>query len=274
MAYQDETQGGLDYAPCRYGTSRNLFRGPPKRLDLPYIAVLGSTETYGKFVAEPYPDLIERRLGLTTVNFGCANAGLDLFLNDHVVMQACADASITIVQIVGAQTMSNRFYTVHPRRNDRFVMASKLMQRLWPEIDFAEIHFTRHLLQALKQAGGERFERLRHELAEAWVARMRGLVRHCGGRVILLWLAERRPEDDAGDCLEAGPVFVTREMVEALRDEVTDIAEVVPPRSYGELGAEGKVFAPLDAPAAARLPGPQIHAEIAEILARRIPTYL
>ncbi len=150
MILQDQQRVGLDYQPCRYGASRTLFRGPAKSLDGRYVAVLGGTEVYGRFVEQPFPDLLERRLNRTTVNFGCMNAGLDVFINDPVIMRACTQAALTVVQIVGAQNMSNRFYTVHPRRNDRFLRPARRMTEIWPDVDFSEIHFTRHLLKTLR----------------------------------------------------------------------------------------------------------------------------
>ena len=274
MTYEKVSEAALDYQHCRYGTSRIAFRGPRRELIQPYVAVLGGTETYGKFVADPFPDLLERKLGRVTANFGCVNAGLDVFLNDQTVMQACADASVTVIQITGAQNMSNRFYTVHPRRNDRFLRASNMMQQIWPEVDFTDVHFTRHLLKVLQPGASARFERLRQELSEAWVARMRALIRRFRGRVVLLWMADRAPEDEADFVAEAGPLFVTRPMLEALRDEALDIVEVVSPRGYAETGTEGMVFAPLEEPAAAALPGPDAHAAVAETLADRLERWL
>jgi hypothetical protein len=270
MTLQDKSQTGLDYAPCRYGTSRTLFRGPAKALDGSCIAMLGGTETYGRFVAEPYPDLVEGRLGRTTVNLGCVNAGLDVYLRDEVIMRACAEAALTVVQVVGAQNMSNRFYTVHPRRNDRFLRASRKMTDTWPDVDFSEIHFTRHLLATLRASSSEQFEALRRELSEAWGARMRGMARALGGRVVLLWMSDRRPENPADIEAEGGPLFVDRAMLEALRPEVLDIVEVVSPRPYGPAETEGMVYPEMERVAAERLPGPAMHALTAEVLAERL----
>ncbi len=36
---------------------------------------------------------------------------------------------------MGAQNLSNRFYAVHPRRNDRFLRASTLMKTIFREVD-------------------------------------------------------------------------------------------------------------------------------------------
>ena len=57
FAFPGETS--LDYLPCRYGRSKLLFRGPRRDLTAPYAAVLGGGETYGKYVARPFPALVE-----------------------------------------------------------------------------------------------------------------------------------------------------------------------------------------------------------------------
>jgi len=219
MAFEQFGAGALDYYPCRYGKSKLLFRGPRKKLNKPYCAVIGGSETYGKFVEEPYPLLLERMAERSVVNLGYMNAGTDVFANDPTVLEICADAEVTVIQIMGAQNLTNRFYTVHSRRNDRFLKPSDLLNTVYREVDFTEIHFTRHLLCALTEASDQKFEMVRDELKNAWVARMRTILSRVGGRVILLWLAEHSPDDQpSGENLGPNPLFVDRGMIEQLAD--------------------------------------------------------
>ena len=53
MSIQHSRQRVLDYEHCRYGQSRISFRGPKKNLKGRFIAFLGGSETYGKFVRKP-----------------------------------------------------------------------------------------------------------------------------------------------------------------------------------------------------------------------------
>jgi hypothetical protein len=265
-------EGGLDYEPCRYGTSRILFRGPQKRPDGSSIVVIGGTETYGKFVQAPYPDLLGAALGRTCVNLGCVNAGVDTFAGDEVVQQICAGAALTVIQLGCAQNMSNRFYTVHPRRNDRFVKASNKLRAIYPQVDFAEISFTRHLLETLEAVSPERFELVREELRNAWVARMRRLVGVIGNRCVLLWMGDHRPEDDHAAGSRA--LYIDRAMLDELSPDVLDVVEVVSPERYAASGTDGMVFPPLQQAAAEVLPGPAHHAAVAEALAGRLGAYL
>ena len=217
----------IDYHPCRYGNSKIFFRGPRKSLKGRYVTFIGSTETYGKGVESPFPTRVERLTGLTCVNFGCVNASVDAFLPEPAVHDVCHSAALNILQIMGAHNMSNRFYTVHPRRNDRFVRASSVMRAIYPEVDFTEFCFTRHMLASLYALSPERFEIIQSELQMAWRARMRSFVQEIGSHTLLLWLSETLPSDahlgDRTDPINSDPLFVTRSMIDELRPHVQGV---------------------------------------------------
>jgi hypothetical protein len=274
MAYEHPGDGALDYLPCRYGTSKLLFRGPRRRLDGPYCALLGGSETYGKHVRAPYPALLEAELGKVMVNFGYMNAGADMFLNEPVILDACNQARVTVVQLLGAHNMSNRFYAVHPRRNDRFLRASALMKTIFPEVDFTEFHFTRHMLLALKHRAPEKYALVESELKAAWVARMRLLLQKITGRSVLLWVGDHHPDGAARDDLGHDPLLVDVGMVDAIRPFATDFVRVTPSPAACVAGTRGMAFGPLEAPAAAQIPGPAVHEEVASALAPVLKRYL
>jgi hypothetical protein len=275
MAYAYPGEGALDYFPCRYGKSKLLFRGPRRDLDRAYCAVLGGTETYGKFVPAPYPALVEEATGWRMVNLGCVNAGPDVFLNEPAVLEVASHARLTIVQILGAQNMSNRFYAVHPRRNDRFLIAAPVLRSMFREVDFTEFHFTRHMLQTLQAVAPDRFEVVAEELRAAWVARMKTLLARLPGRVLLLWLADHAPVAPGGAAeLGRDPILVDAEMIAAIKAEAADYLEVISSAEARAEGVEGMAFAPLERPAAAEVPGPAVHREVAAALAPRLKSLL
>ncbi|SEV95897.1 hypothetical protein SAMN05444851_0547 [Aliiroseovarius sediminilitoris] len=250
MAYDTLGKGPLNYQLCRYGTSKILFRGPKKKLATPYIAVLGGTETFGKYLPHPYPDLLQLELGLQVANFGCQNAGVDAFLHDHGLLTLCNRAKVTVLQVPGAHNMSNRFYSVHPRRNDRFLRGSNLLKELYGEIDLTEFNFTRHLLTALHDTSAERFAKIVQELRTAWVARMKLLIAKLDCEVVLLWLADHRISEGAQNGINGSdPLFVDRDMVRAIAPFVADVVEVAVSRQQKEDGHRGLVYADMDEPA-------------------------
>ena len=185
--------GALDYHICHYGASRLPFRGPRQHPQGRYIVALGGTETFGRFVPRPWPDRLAALTGLQTINLGCANAGIDSFLGDPDVLAMLGGAAVTVVQVMGAQNLSNSYYSVHPRRNDRFLGPTPLMRQVFPDLDFTEFHFTRHLLSALADRAPDRFAVLQAELRRVWLTRMRDLLARAGGRRIVLWMADHPP---------------------------------------------------------------------------------
>lgn len=278
MTYDVLGAGALNYAPCRYGNSRILFRGPQRRLDAPFVAFVGGTETYGKFIKAPFPALVESNIGINCVNFGVANAGVDVFVNEGILLDAAQGSRVNVLQVVGAQNLSNRYYTVHPRRNDRFVNASTLLTSIYPEVDFSEFHFTRHMLNTLYRTSPERFTIVRAELQSAWMARMRLLLRRMGRDTPLLWFADHAPLEDsvveANPEVCSDPLFVTRKMIDDLRGHLSGYIEVTASEKALQAGTEGMVFSELETPAARKMMGPKAHGEAATRIGEFLGNYL
>ncbi len=269
MTFEGGGAHAIDYMPCRYGRSKLLFRGPKRKMQSHYVAVLGGTETYGRFVPEPYPTLLERRGGIETANLGLVNAGIDVFINEPMIQDLCAGAKVTVIQVLGAANMSNRFYAVHPRRNDRFLRASGLLKALYPDIDFAEFNFTRHLLASLAERSESAYALVRQELREAWLARMKILLTRIPGPKVLLWLSDHPPRDAGDEPRPFGqdPLFVDAEMLAQLRPHVADVAIVSVGSDALAEGRRGLVYSDLDEPVAQDMLGTVAHVRAAEALA-------
>ncbi|MGL4239457.1 DUF6473 family protein [Tabrizicola sp.] len=259
--------GALDYFPCRYGGSRAVFRGPERDLSGPYIAMLGGSPTFGKYVATPYPALVEQALGHPVANLGGLNAGPDFYLSDQAALAIAARARVAVVQITGAEAMSNPFYTVHSRRNDRFLAATPALRALYPEVDFTDIHFTRHLLMVLARAGQDRFGTVVAGLKANWTCRMQRLLARLPGQRLLLWLADAPPPDMATELAASGPLFIDADMIAALRPLVSDLVEAVPSAAARAEGLDRMQVPETEHHAARCLPGPSAHDEVAEALA-------
>lgn len=271
MMHLDAGAGTLDYFPCRYGASKALFRGPQRDLSLPYVAVLGGSASFGKYVARPYPALMEQELGLPVVNLAAQNAGPDLYLTDPAALKIAAGAAVAVVQVTGAEAVSNPLYSVHARRNDRFLAATPALRALYPQVDFTEIHFTRHLLTVLRRADPQRFGTVLQVLQDTWVDRMQGLMARLPGRRVLVWLSEAAPPLRAADPMPGfGPWLVDRGMLAALQTDSTRLIEIVASPAALSEGADGMQFPETEAQQARALPGAAVHAEVAERLAPEV----
>lgn len=264
MSYEQTGAMALLDEPCRYGTSKLLVRGPRRDLDSPYLAFMGGTEVYGRYVKQPFAAQLEERLGQTCVNLGSVNAGLDSFVQDEALMSLARDADMTVLQVLGAQNLSNRLYRVHPRRNDRFLQASETLSKLYSEVDFTDYHFNKHLLTGLEACSAERFEAVRAELQTAWVKRMSSMIETLEGRVVLLWLRYDLGQGvDGGVALGQEPALVDRPMVDALRSMVKDVIEVPVQTAGGADDIDGMVLGQMDLPTAGHMIGPMEHMRIA-----------
>ena len=98
-----------------YGASRVIVRGPKRRLNARYIADIGSGQAYGKYVEVLFVDALEAQIGEPVVNLGVMQAGLTPPADYPGILPVTSNPRMTLVQILGAQSMPNRVYSVHPR---------------------------------------------------------------------------------------------------------------------------------------------------------------
>jgi hypothetical protein len=262
MAFLSAGAAALDYATCHYGASKLVFRGPRRNLAGRYMVAIGGTETFGKYVPLPFVDQLEQSLAVPVVNLGIANAGPDVFLADDEIARIASGAAAVVVQVVGAHSQTNPYYTVHPRRNDRVLSVSPHLRHLYQDVDFAEFHFTRHLVQTLQAVSRSRFAVVVAELQTLWVERMIAFLHRLGPNTVLMWTGSQPPKDVAGD--EIGPRYpalVDRGMMEKVAAHAALQIEICPPaeRPEGEDAMQAMA-------AEAGLPGMRAHRRIADTL--------
>ncbi|WP_175582316.1 DUF6473 family protein [Phaeobacter sp. HF9A] len=267
MSYELKSADVLVGELCSYGDSRLRVRGPKRDLSGPYISFLGGTEVFGRFVERPFPQGVEGQLGLACVNLGCINAGVDAFVHDESLLEVAAGSDLTILQVMGAQNLTNSFYKVHPRRNDRFLRPYDALTHLFPEVDFTDFHFNKHLLTSLKSVSEDRFARVQADLQDVWVTRMGRLIDGLNGRVVLLWL---RYDMGVPETLGPSPTLVDSAMVDVLRPSVSDVIELDVTTAGQVQDTRGMIFGPTDLPVAQLMLGPREHDRIAEAVAARL----
>ncbi|WP_035255944.1 DUF6473 family protein, partial [Actibacterium mucosum] len=257
--YEHLGTGALDYAPCRYGTSKLLFRGPKQPTNGKYCTVLGGVEVYGRFIEVPFTEVLQRRLNMPVLNLGCVNAGLDAFLKDEAVLDLARNSVLPVIQTLGAQNMSNMYYTVHPRRNDRFVRANDALKVLLPRVDFTEFNFTRHMLRGIRKASREAFDVVVAQVRRDWVAGMRDLGERLDGRALLLHVGVDKKLRSTYGPMGPDPLFVTGEMLASVRDCFADLLVVKLDAEAVRPSRRGKVYSRLEEHVAMQFPGPRVH---------------
>lgn len=260
MSFEQRGRMPLDYQPSALPGSALRFRGPLNADCGPSVVCIGSSETFGRFIDAPYAAQLGEALDIPVLNLGVVNAGLDVMMNDPAIAAAVADAEAVVMQITSAHNMTNRFYSVHPRRNDRFLSASAMLRTIYPQVDFTEFHFTRHMLSHLREASEDRFDIIRTELESAWVARMRRYLKGLAVPVHLLWLSNRKPGTPEDADLARHPLFVTSKMLEEVSEDAASLTIAAPGDTTGTDAVQGKFYGPREEAAARLLPGPELHA--------------
>ena len=202
----------------RFGRSKQIFRGSKPNLKKPYVAFIGGSETFGKFVSTPFPDMVQRYLRMTCANWGTPGAGPGFFLKDPVILEACSNAEICVVQVMNPVALSNRLYSVFPRRNMRLRGVSSALRSLFPGVVFEDFKYVSGMLRKLASEDIEAYQSVLEEQRYAWVSRMRELLNDIETRKLLLWLA---PVDAA----KPGCI-ITDEMVAAVGDQVEKVVTV------------------------------------------------
>lgn len=253
-----------------------MFRGPRPNLAQPYCAFLGAAETYGRYVERPFPSLLAKDLGMVCANFGVANAGPGYFLADEEVLGAAGSAEVAVLSVMGAQNLSNRFYSVHKWRNDRFVKPALALTRLFRDVEFIDIHYTGHLLRTLQAANPELFAIIVEEIKIAWLYRMKSVLEQMPEKTILLWMADLVPADPADpvDLCGPEPTFIDQTMLDAVAPLVSRVVMVPASPAALRQRTSGMAIDLGDEDAATLLPGPMHHAEVAEALGPVIRTLL
>ena len=270
MSYELKSATALLGGTCCYAGSRLPVRGPKRDLDSPYIAFLGGSETFGRFVETPFVSSTESLLRFPCINLGGTNAGLDTFASDEALLGVAEEAEIAVMQLLGAQNVSNRYYRVHPRRNDRFLQATPALKELYPEVDYTEFHFNKHLLTTLQALSEERFAEVKAHLQDSWISRMQEVITRLEGRVMLLWLTY---DLDCRSAFSQEPVLVEPAMVQALDESTLGVLQLSVATAGQVDDFENMLMGELDYPAAQHVLGPREHQRIGCALAAELQIF-
>lgn len=277
MAEHQIDEPMFDYKMYRFGRSRQVFRGPQPELRGKYISFIGASNTFGRFNDEPFPDLVGAGLDVQTLNLGTDGAGPGFFLGDPEVMSAASGAEVCVVQVMCASAISNRMFSVRPRRNMRLHAVSDLLVGIYPEVEFERFSFVHAMLKHLQALDQNRFKLLVNEMKNGWIGRMQTLLNSIETKTILLWFSRRDPDQNNSESgnYEYYPHFVDRSMIDAVKPIADGYIECT--TSVGlpqDLTVDGKtiLFRPSGEPISQNheFPSPEMHHAAADTLTPEI----
>ena len=136
-----------------------------------------------------------------------------------------------------------------------------------PEVDFADVHFVRHLMSRLSAFSDARFEVVAAELRRAWAEALRTLLDNVTSRVLLLWLDwDHSPAVGLDARGVSDPVPITQAMIDGVSDGgVATVKMTVRPSGASD-DLEDMLFGTMQQPMAEYMIGPATHRAIAERL--------
>lgn len=283
MTYQKPDEAYINYKVYRWGRLEQIFRGPPADLSKPYVACLGSAQTFGRYVRDPFPSLVASALGVEVANFGTGGAGPGLFLRDSALMEAASNAKVCVIQVMSARSLSNRLFRVKANRNAQIDAVSKALEDLFPHVDFDTFTYAHNMLNKMAETDPDKFLDVEEEMRAAWTARTRTLLQSIEAPKILFWLSERSPDDqheaETGQPELKYPQFVDREMIEAVSPFADAYVECVSSAGLPQsllVGGQAVLQTPYGAPVTENryYPSPEMHALAARMLSPVISDFM
>jgi hypothetical protein len=265
----------FDYKIYRFGRRRQIFRGPQPDLRGDYVCFLGGQHTFGRFAEQPYPTLVGEDLVVGSLNLGTDGAGPGFFLSDPEILRAVNGSQACVIQAMSASAISNRMYSVRPRRNARLSGVSDLLTGLFPDVDFDKFSFVHGMLRHLARTDEDRFRLVLNEMKNAWIGRMQTLLNSAETKTVLFWFSQRSPDDGEADAptspADKYPHYVDRAMIDAVKGAADFYIECT--TSVGlphDLRVDGRtvLFRPSGEPIDSNreLPSPEMHQQAADAL--------
>lgn len=103
--YQLSDQEIVDYQ--LFELDRFHLRGPkPSLLRGTYFVCIGSAHTFGRYVQDPFPNLVSQNIGVECLNFGVGGAG-PLMFKQQALNEIINHAKFAVIQIMSGRSMSN-----------------------------------------------------------------------------------------------------------------------------------------------------------------------
>ncbi|WP_029115704.1 DUF6473 family protein [Mycobacterium sp. URHB0044] len=131
----------VDYGYWELPGSGIRFRGPEVNFEdpAPYLVCAGAAQTFGCFVARPYPTLLAEQLGMRVVNLGLGSATPSVFSSNDRLLEVINGGQVLVLQVMAARQETNSRLEqlgtdlVHDSRHGDQIPAHMAWQRILDE---------------------------------------------------------------------------------------------------------------------------------------------
>lgn len=197
--YQARDWKIVDYRMYQHDKSGLSFRGPkPVMKPGEYATCLGAAQTLGCFCEEPFPDLLQQRLGLEFVNFGYGGAGPRFYLRHKSLIDDVNRGKFAVIQVMSGRSEDNSLFQSNgleyliDRKSGERISADEAYRRLLA--DNAPRGLPAPLARAVRMFHAPK--EVRQVLSETranWLANYHELFEAITVPIVLLWISKRRP---------------------------------------------------------------------------------
>ncbi|MEL6554336.1 MAG: DUF6473 family protein [Cyanobacteria bacterium J06621_11] len=215
--YQRQDAEIVDYKIWKLWTQKAAFllRGPKPMQLSPggYCTSLGAAFTFGRFVAQPYAQLLGETLGISSLNLGFSGVGPSFY--NYPQNQALIDlmnrSKFVTISIFSGRSQSNSLFRTARHSQERYILSNGTKV----PADFAYQNL-------LETADRETVAALVTETRAAYMQEFSKLLAKITVPKVLVWFSRRSPDYEEGydnlfALLSGFPHLVNRPMVETLK---------------------------------------------------------
>jgi hypothetical protein len=239
--YQAIDQAVVDYHLYELeGLEAYPMRGPRQVSDRSerYVAYIGAAQTFGRFVARPFPELVAERIGVPALNLGRSGAGPTWYRDTPAAMEWLNSADAVVVQVMSGRSVPNSMMDVP------YVGGAVTFREGGPPnptfstgkgTTVEGMRAARAYEWVIEHHDEETVRRIVAESRANWIDLMTGLLDDVSTRTVLLWFSHRPPQyreayTSVARLFGGFPQLVNREMVDAVREHADRYVEVVTDR--------------------------------------------
>lgn len=236
-----------------------------------YASILGAGQSFGVLVRDPYAHKLSRGLSMEVMNLSVGGSAPALYLGNPAAIAACNASSLCIIQILSGRSSHSTYFESRDGKNMLRPRGSRLP--FVPGDTAYEAMFATEPPIVPQIVIGE--------VRANWTKEMLQLLSLIKVPKILLWFSERSPDalprtfatyrEAAGKF----PHFITRQMIDDIRDYADDYVEVVSNRGMPNrltnrfTGAPARILLGDQAKPASEdkyYPSPEMHEDVYDAL--------
>lgn len=191
-----------------------------------YASIIGAGQSFGVLVRDPYAHKLSRELSMEVMNLSVGGSAPALYLNNAAAIEACNASGLCIIQMLSGRSSYSTYFESRDGKNMLRPRGSKLPY-VPGDTAYEAMFATEPPIVPQIVIG---------EVRANWTKEMLQLMSLIKVPKVLLWISERSPDDLSATFATyrqaAGkfPHFVTRQMINDIRDYADDYVEVTSTR--------------------------------------------